>query len=128
AARGRYPAHLDRYRANDAPATAIERETYAALAAMGVEFRRQARVAGFRVDALLPEVGVVVECQGDYWHCNPAIYLDGPQGGVQRASVERDAVKAARIGAAGYRLVLLWEADIAALGARALLEEALGTV
>jgi len=105
--------------------TSIEAATYAALADMGIVFLPQHRIGRWVVDAFLPELGIVVECQGDYHHCNPARYPNGPTGVIQVKTVERDARRLVDLTEQGYRVVNLWEADIRHRGARALLEERL---
>lgn len=105
--------------------TSIEAATYAALADMGIDFLPQHRIGRWVVDAFVPSLRLVVECQGDFHHCNPARYPDGPRGVIQVKTVERDARRLADLTAQGYRVANLWETDIRAEGARALLEAAL---
>ncbi len=104
--------------------TRIETETYAALMELGIVFEPQHRIGQFVVDAFLPTKNIVVECQGNFYHCNPAVYPDGPRWNNQRLTVERDARKRAYLEKQGYRLVELWERDIVRIGAKALLEQA----
>lgn len=105
--------------------TSIEAATYGALANLGVTFEPQHRIGRWVVDAFLPELGVVVECQGDFHHCNPARYPNGPSGVIQIKTVERDARRLADLTAQGYRVLNLWETDIRKQGAETLLRAAL---
>lgn len=109
----------------DSP-TSIEVATYEALNALGITYTPQHRIGRAVVDAYLPESHTVVECQGDFYHCNPAVYPDGPQGLIQRKTVARDQKRHALLRASGYRVVELWERDIRAVGADNLLADALG--
>jgi very-short-patch-repair endonuclease len=106
--------------------TSIEIETYQALTALGVEFIPQHRIGKYVTDAFIPAANVVVECQGDYWHCNPKIYSDGPINERQVKQVNKDARRMADLRARGYQVVELWESEIKSTGAKSLLQSALG--
>lgn len=104
--------------------TSIEAELYATLAAMGIVYERQRRIRCWVVDAYLPGANTIVEAMGDFYHCNPAIYRDGPTCPIQVRNAERDQRRQREFAAAGYRLILLWERDIKTVGVRRLIEEA----
>ncbi|WP_141500956.1 endonuclease domain-containing protein [Paenibacillus luteus] len=53
----------------------------------------------FRLDFLLPDHNVVIECDGDYWHNLPHV-------------IKRDNSKNAYLRACGYRVFRFWERDI----------------
>ncbi len=53
----------------------------------------------FLLDFLLPEYGIVIECDGDYWHNLPQ-------------NIKRDKAKNAYIKACGYSLYRFWEHEI----------------
>jgi very-short-patch-repair endonuclease len=105
--------------------TSIEAEVYAALTAAGVKHERQKPLGPWVVDAYVPALGLVIECQGDFWHCNPAVYPDGPTYAIQRKGVTRDRQRFAWLAKRGYRVVEMWERDIRERGAAALVEAAL---
>jgi len=121
-------AAISRVRANQEGQTTIETETYAALSALGVVFLPQHRLGRFLVDAYLPGLNIVVECLGDFWHTNPAVYPDGPTCYVQRQGVTRDVKRFAWLADNRYGIMKLWEQDIRRDGARALIEKALALV
>lgn len=50
----------------------------------------------FALDFFLPEYGIVIECDGDYWHRRPDV-------------VKRDRAKNAYISACGLTLFRFWE-------------------
>lgn len=110
--------------ATESPTT-IEVAAYEALAELGLNFIPQHAIGRALVDAYIPSLNVVIECQGDFHHCNPAIYPDGPRYALQRKTVARDEARRERLRAAGYTLVELWERDIRTSGARPLIEQAL---
>lgn len=105
--------------------TWIEEAAQLALIELGLEFEAQAKIGRYQVDVLIPSQALVVECFGDFWHCNPAVYPDGPANDVHRRQPERDQRRIAYLQAKGYRVLILWERDIAQVGARQLLERAL---
>jgi G:T-mismatch repair DNA endonuclease (very short patch repair protein) len=70
------------------------------------------------VDFLL-EHRVILEVQGDYWHANPRIYLDGPKNQTQVRTAQNDLRKLSSLTAGGFRVVYLWEADVKSCGVAA---------
>lgn len=51
--------------------TSIERAVAAVLDRLGVAYEAQYGISGFFADFYLPEFGLVIECDGDYWHSLP---------------------------------------------------------
>ena len=51
--------------------TSLERLLYSALDDCGVAFERQRVVAGFVVDAFIPDRNIAIEIDGYYWHSRP---------------------------------------------------------
>jgi very-short-patch-repair endonuclease len=64
---------------------------------------------------------VLLEVQGDYWHCNPAVYKQ-PKNDVQRAKLEKDRAKREFAVTHAFALYYIWEKDINA-GNFAVLDE-----
>ena len=49
--------------------TSIERRVYGELIKLGWDFQQQALINGrFLVDAYVPALNLVIECDGEYWH------------------------------------------------------------
>lgn len=108
-------------------ATSIEVKTKEALDALGIDHRTQVRFGNYLADFYLPAADTVIECYGDYWHANPALYPDRDNlSKIQQRHAENDPAREAYIRGRCHRLVILWEADIKQRGAEALLREALG--
>lgn len=105
--------------------TSIERATYLALEEMGIPYKTQTMIGPYVPDVFIPAWNVVIECQGDYYHCNPRIYTEHKPDTIQRKVVISDKRKRTWYGNRGYVLIELWEQDIKREGARALLERAL---
>lgn len=104
--------------------TAIERAVYAALDKLSVGYIRQHPIGTWVVDAFVPSLHLVIECQGDYWHCNPKVYPNGPETDVQKRGVIRDKRRRRWFQARRYRYVEIWESDIHEIGADRLVADA----
>lgn len=106
-------------------ATWIETAVCDALAELGVAFEDQAIVGRYVVDVLIPSEHMVIECFGDFWHCNPAVFPNGPTHDTHRKQPEKDQRRIAALRARGYRVAILWERDIREMGAPALVAQAI---
>lgn len=66
-------------------------------------------------DILLKKYNIIIECYGDYWHCNPKIYNgDYYHKQIRLTSSEiweRDLIRKEKINKLGYSLITLWEFD-----------------
>ena len=60
----------------------------------------------------LPEHNVIIEVDGDFWHCNPIKYPNGPVSKCQHKNIERDKIKNQWALDNGYILLRFWEDDI----------------
>ncbi len=64
----------------------------------------------FYPDLYVPSMQLFIECDGDYWHGNPAQY---PQPDIiQKRSMERDKHFESLCYENGFKLVRFWESDI----------------
>lgn len=105
--------------------TVIEAETYTALTTMDIPFVPSHRIGRYIVDAFLPTLNTVVECLGDFYHVNPAVYPDGPTCFIQRKHAASDPPRLSFLKGSGYRVIELWEKDIREHGSLALLKQLL---
>jgi len=62
------------------------------------------------VDIAFPEVKLAIECDGDYWHGNPAKFKTLRQ--VQINRIKMDEEQDTRIKEAGWKIIRIWESDI----------------
>ena len=133
AKRAQYSAGL--VRTQNYKLSAPEKAMVALLRGDGHRIRQQFHIKGvpFLYDALLEDVGIIVEFQGDYWHANPQRYpahfmIGREKGGYRSAQAiwARDATKAAAATRSGYRVVFVWESDCKRLGLRRAVYDALG--
>ncbi|WP_164745631.1 DUF559 domain-containing protein [Neobacillus mesonae] len=80
--------------------TSIEVKMANELSVRGIEYIEQYILGDkFRLDFLLPEYNIVIECDGNYWHTLPK-------------TVKRDKAKNAYIKACGFSLYRFWESEI----------------
>jgi very-short-patch-repair endonuclease len=63
-------------------------------------------------DFLITGTNLLVEVQGDYYHCNPDVYSNGPINELQLHSKKRDKLKARWVDDNGYQLICIWEKEI----------------
>jgi very-short-patch-repair endonuclease len=81
-------------------ATSIEIKIRGLLESLGLKFEEQKVLHNkFTVDFYLPEVDLVIECNGDYWH--------------EREDVKiRDRRKIGYLTKCGHHILILWESEI----------------
>lgn len=82
------------------------------LTEMSIEFEGEWETGRWSCDFYLPTIHGVIEVQGDYWHCNPRIYPDGPINKSQRNRQRTDISKASYLENRGIRLLTIWEYDL----------------
>lgn len=93
----------------------IETEVYNILKALNVPFKVQATVDRYNVDFLVDDK-YIIECYGDFWHCNPAKYSpDYFNRGKKKTAKEiwqRDLYRKETFEQLGYKFIHLWESQI----------------
>jgi len=85
------------------------------LDAAGVEYRWQFPLGRYVYDFLLPG-RLLVEVNGTYWHADPRRYEGRTLTPNQRRNRLHDLDKKLFAAARGYRLKVVWEADLARRG------------
>ena len=73
----------------------------------------------YQCDILIPSMDLIIECDGDFWHCNPKFYSKNfvrfPNGSDKRTAKmiwERDEIRMKELGAEGFNVLRLWESEI----------------
>ncbi|MCM3617749.1 endonuclease domain-containing protein [Sutcliffiella horikoshii] len=61
-------------------------------------------------DFLLKDYGLIIECDGDYWHANPKFYPKPEEWQLRRIKIDKNKNNIAIKN--GYRIVRFWEDDI----------------
>lgn len=92
--------------------TYIESKMENLLASENIDFISQYRVSQLRADFFVPSLNLIIETDGDYWHCNPMIYKDGPINDIQRKTIDRDKRRDIFLKSRGYTVLRFWEYDI----------------
>jgi G:T-mismatch repair DNA endonuclease (very short patch repair protein) len=77
-----------------------------------IKHETEKQIGRFVFDEFLPEQNTLIEVNGDYWHCNPKKFTNGPINEIQKRRMERDKFKCEYARSSGFNLVILWESDI----------------
>ena len=85
------------------------------LDAAGVDYRWQFPLGPYAYDFLLPD-RLLVEVHGTYWHADPRRYEGKILTPDQRRNRLHDVDKKLFAASRGYRLTVIWEADITRRG------------
>lgn len=91
--------------------TKLEITGYRLLDKIGVEYERQALLFDrFCVDAFYPDINIVVQFDGDYWHGHPEKFPAPDE--RQRKRMWTDRGQDAFMKKRGYNVIRVWESDI----------------
>jgi very-short-patch-repair endonuclease len=78
---------------------------------IGISYTFQYTVDGYNYDFYIPDKNILIEVDGDWWHCNPNLGIQ-PIYESQLHTVEHDLVKNQLAESKGYKLIRFWENDI----------------
>jgi very-short-patch-repair endonuclease len=85
------------------------------LMEQGYSFERNVQIGRFNVDFLVNQ-HFVIECFGDYWHCNPLIFKpDDYNKSLKMVALDKwakDAKRKTALESKGYKVMSFWESDI----------------
>jgi very-short-patch-repair endonuclease len=73
---------------------------------------KQHQVKNWVFDFYLPEINLVIECQGDYWHANPNIFDHNNLSEMQMKNIERDERKRKYLAENNINHLFFWENEI----------------
>ena len=83
---------------------------------MGYKVIHSLKVDSKVCDIFLPKLNLVIEYNGDYWHCNPKKYSEDYFHQVKNKTAkelwEYDNNKIDLIKSKGYNLVIVWESEL----------------
>jgi very-short-patch-repair endonuclease len=82
------------------------------LLSLNINFEEEKRVNYYLVDFYLTDYDIYIEVDGDYWHCNPKKYKDGPINDSQKRVKDRDIIKNNYFHENNLKLIRFWEYDI----------------
>lgn len=68
----------------------------------------------YLVDFYLPDINLIIEVYGDYWHSNPKVYGEGktPLNEYQKNKLKKDKSRNFEIEKEGFELIIIWEKEI----------------
>lgn len=93
----------------------IEQIVFDMLREMHFQFETQVKIDKYNVDFLVNNK-YIIECYGDFWHCNPEQYnADYYNKGKKKKANEiwrRDLERRQTFETMGYKFINLWECDI----------------
>ena len=93
----------------------IEQKVATILSSMNVPFEEQVTIDKYKVDFLVDKK-YIVECYGDFWHCNHHQYTSSYFNRGKRKTAqeiwERDLERKKQFEKMGYKFLCLWENEI----------------
>ena len=92
--------------------TSIEVTVQSWLEELNINFDPQVQIGRWTVDFFIPDFNTAIECDGDYWHCNPLIYDRSNADHTQKRNIDRDAKKDLFLSSSGIKILRIWETDI----------------
>lgn len=94
---------------------AIEQKMMSVLHSMNLPYESQTPINNYNVDFLI-DGKYIIECYGDYWHCNPSRYAaDYYNRGKKKTAAEiwkRDEQRKRELERMGYKVLYFWEHEI----------------
>ena len=82
------------------------------LEELNIEYIVEKQYGPYLFDIYLPKADTFLEIDGDYWHCNPSIYKNGPINKTQSLNVIRDINKTSYCNLHSKQLIRFWEYNI----------------
>lgn len=80
---------------------------------MNLGYVSQYTICGYNFDYYLPKHDIIIEVDGDFFHCNPSIYNNGPIYESQIKTIKNDKIKNNICEKTnGLTLLRFWESDI----------------
>jgi very-short-patch-repair endonuclease len=89
----------------------LEKDFMMMLDTFGIKYDSQYQIGTKFFDFYLPDYNIILEVDGDYHHCNPAIYKK-PTNATQRKAIKNDQKKNRLCEEKGIQLLRFWENDI----------------
>lgn len=93
----------------------IEQQVFDILKRLNVKLQTQVEIDKYSVDFLVND-RYIIECYGDFWHCNPQKYapeyFNKGKKKTAREIWNRDKERRHRLEEMGYKFINLWECDI----------------
>lgn len=98
-----------------APISSAEKEIKKKLEELGYSVKAQFQIGSLKYDLLLNELNILIEYNGDYWHCNPKKYDSNYFHKKKKLHAKdiwhHDLLKKIIAEEKGYKLFIIWESD-----------------
>ena len=98
-----------------AQSNTIEQKVETILESLNIPYERQVTIDKYTVDFLVDKK-YIVECYGDFWHCNPHQYTSSYFNRGKKKTAEeiweRDTQRKEHFEKMGYKFLCLWENEI----------------
>lgn len=105
-----HPCFLKSRRNTD---TWIERATEEFLRESGIKFVKQYEIGRMTADFYVPDINLIIETNGDFWHANPVVYPNKDElHPIQQRAIIRDEIKMRRLTEKGYDVFVVWEYEL----------------
>lgn len=95
--------------------TTIEEKVATILQSLSIPYEQQVPIDKYTVDFLVDKK-YVVECYGDFWHCNPQQYTSSYYNKGKKKTAqeiwEHDMQRKEHFEKLGYKFLCLWEHEI----------------
>ena len=80
---------------------------------LGLEYEKQHYLKEIHQysDIYIPSKNLIIEYDGDFWHCNPNKYPEGPKYEYQVKHIEKDRIKDEYCFNNGIKILRIWESD-----------------
>ena len=91
--------------------TSIEQKCKQLLDKMNITYKEQKQIRYINVDFYIDKYNLAIECNGEYWHCDPVIYPAGPKNNIQRKNIEKDKISESVVLSKKINRLVLWEKD-----------------
>ena len=89
----------------------LEKEFKKILDTLNIDYQFQYVVSGYNYDFYLPDKNILIEVDGDWWHCNPKLNII-PIHDSQKHTVAHDRIKNEVAKKNNFQLLRFWETDI----------------
>jgi len=77
-----------------------------------IEYEKQYNLCNKLYDFKIKNENILIEIHGDWWHCNPKKYINGPTHEVQKHNIKNDKRKLYLAESNDYKVLYFWQSDI----------------
>lgn len=77
-----------------------------------INYKFNENLGKYKPDFYIEHLNLIIEVNGDYFHCNPYLYPNGPKDEIQIRHIVHDYYKRCFYLSNGYTLLEIWEKDI----------------